>query len=366
MPRRLAYIENRRVLADSGEITTDITVRDPITALIFEVRAQNGASNNRKNLLADCIDSVELIDGSEVLMSLDGYEALAIAAYELGYLPYQLIAEEGVLTQNWFVAIPFGRYLGDVAYSFDPTRFSNPQLRFKWNLANKNAVGATGFVTGSARFTVLADIMEGAEAPSYMLTKKQHYSFVTAASGIQYIDLPTNANHRSMYIRCHEDGVGAFGNLSNVKVSADQDKFIPFDMRRTDFIRWLTTKYPPMHYKHNVITYNGQTVYFVLKQDELAIFYPSTVDTTVTGVVNGIGEETVAVYVGSSGSGTPRSIMALVHGWLPFGVAYLPWGDKNTPNSWLDVSLFRSLRLELEQSNAGGNASVVVEQVRTY
>ncbi len=366
MLHRQAYIENRRVLADSGEINVDVSIRDPITSMWFELRAQNGGTSNKASPLAACVDSIELIDGSEVLVSLNGFEALAITAYQLGHIPYQLICEEGGLYQNWFVCLPFGRFFGDPSYGFDPGRFQNPQIRFKWNLANVNAVGATGFLTGTGRFTAMADIMEGGASPGGMITRRQHYAFVPAASGALYIDLPTDRPHRAMYIRCHEDGVGAFGNISHVKVSADQDKFIPLDMRRTDFLRWLTLRYPPFHYKHNLLAANGDTVYLVTKLDEVAVYYPYLADTVVNGVVQGSGEQVVAVYTAGSGNSSDISMMALVHGWLPFGVSHIEWGDREDPNSWLNSSMFRSLRLELTQDNAGGNASVVLEQERIY
>ena len=366
MLRRISYIENRKTLADSGELVSDINVRDPITALWVELRAQNGSTYNLANLLAACVDTIEVIDGSEVLVSLDGYEALAMACYKLGYLPSQMIVETEGLYQNWFVPILFGRWLGDLAYAFDPTRFSNPQVRFKWNLAAVNAVGATGFATGKGQFTVVADVMEGAAAPAAMLIQKQHYTFTTASSGVEYIDLPTDLKHRALYIRCQENGLGQFGNISNVKVSCDQGKFIPFDMRRTDFLRWLTLRYPPIHYKHIFKAANGTTVYFVPKFLEEFAFQPEVADCVVNAPNKGIGEAAVSVYTAGSADTNYRNIWALVHGWLPFGVAYIPWGEADDPASWLDVGLFRNIRLELTQGNADGAAAVVVEQERPY
>ncbi len=366
MLRRLAYIENQKVLADSGEITSDITVRDPITALWVELRATNGGTRNLANFLAGCIDTVDIIDGSTVLVSMDGYEAFAVAAYHLGHIPYQLIAETEGLTQNCYFPILFGRWLGDEQIAFDPTRFNNPQIRFKWNLANINTVGATGFLTGTGRLTIMADIMEGAPAPGGLLMHKEHYSFTTAVSGVEYIDLPTDYPHRSLFIRSHEAGVGQMSGISNVKVSCDQGKFIPFDMRQTDFRRWLTLRYPPFHYKHLLKAANGTTVQLIPKQDEQVNYQPEVADCVVSAPNNGIGEQTLAVYTAGAADANYRNIWALVHGWLPFGTAYVPWGEYDDPASWLDASIFRSIRLELTQDNAGASAFVVVEQAKAY
>jgi len=366
MLHRLTYIENRKTLADAGEYVTDIRVPDPITGMFVEVRATNGGTSNRSNLVADVIDSIEIIDGSEVLLSLDGREALAITAYKFGYLPYQLICETDGLTQNWYFPVRFGRWWGDEQYAFDPTKFSNPQVRIKWNLANVRAVGATGFLSGSAQFTVLADVMEGAAAPVGMLTLKEHYSFTTAASGVTYVDLPTDHKLKAFYVKCHEDGLGQSANISYFKLNCNQGQYVPFDLRRTDYLRWLTLNYPPFHYKHLLKAANGDTAYFIPKLDEQVAYTPATADTVVAGANNGIGEQTLSVYVGGSASASSRNIWALVHGWLPFGVSYFPFGDEDTPSEWLDTSIFKSVRLELTNANAGAEAAVVLEQERLY
>jgi hypothetical protein len=362
----MTYIENRKVLADSGEVVTNITLRDPITALWVELRAQNGATYNKASPLAACIDSIELIDGSRVLWSLDGYEALAVGSYGLGYIPYQLVVETEGLYQNVFFPLMFGRGLGDTSLSLDPTRFSNLQVRFKWNLANVNAVGATGFVTASGRLTVMADVMEGAEAPTGLITCKEQYAFTTAASGTEYIDLPSDAPIRSIYLRSYEAAVGGLCGISNIKVNSGQGKFTPFDMGTTDLTRWLTMFYPPMHYKHLLKSANGGTSYFLLKKDEQVAYTPETGDCVVSAPNNGIGEQTLSVYTAGSGDTNQRNIWALVHGWVPVSTLYIPMGDKWDAATWFDPSIWGSNRLELTNNNAGASAYVVIEQAVQY
>jgi len=364
--RRLAYIENRKTLGDSGEVTSDILVKDPITALQFELRATNGATSNKANLVAACVDQIDVLDGSDVLVSIDGFEALATAAYRLGHIPYQLISEGPDQVQNLFVPLLFGRKIGDPEYALDPTRFINLQVRVKWNLANVAAVAATAFLTNSATLTIMADILEGAAAPKGLLTLKEHYSFASAASGVTYVDLPTDRNHRAFYVRSYEAAVGGLSNISNIKVSCDQGKFIPFDMRKTDWVRFLTTQYPPMHYKHYFFQADGATVYCVLKQDEVVAITCGWPDRNASYVNNGIGEGVVNVYGNAGVASGNQHLLALVEGWLPFATAYQPWGDPQDPASWLNAGMFDSIRLELTNSGAGGTGFVVVEQERLY
>jgi len=366
MLRRQTFLENSKVLADSGEITSDIWLRDPITALWVELRAQNGGTYNLANTLAGCIDSIEVIDGSNVLLSLDGYEAFAIGAYRQGHFGQQLIAETEDVYQNCFFPIFFGRWFGDEVLALDPTHFNNLQVRFKWNLANVNAVGATGFLTGTGRLNILADVMEGATPPVGVVTYKEHYSFTTGDSGVEYVDLPTDYPHKALYIRSYEAGVGGLSNISNIKVSCDQGKFVPLDMSKSNFLRWLSLRQQPFNYKQALKVTNGTTAYFVTKYLEEVAYQPEVADCICNAPNSGIGEQTVLLHTAGVADTAYRNVGAFVHGFLPYSTAYMPWGEYDDANTWLNPSLFRSIRLELTQDGAGGSAFVVVEQVRPY
>ena len=366
MNQRQAYIANRAVLADSGEMVTDISLRDPITALWVEMRAQNGATYNKASFMASCIKTVELIDGSDVLVSLDGYEAFALGCYHLGYIPYNLVCESGSLYQNCFFPIFFGRWLGDDQMSLDATKFSNLQLRFKWDLAAVNAVGATGFLSGSGRLTVMATVMEGAGAPSGYLAARQHYNFTTAASGTTYIDLPTDYPLKALYLRSYKAASGGVAGISNVKVNCGQGKFVPVDMGVTDLVRWLTMFYPPMHYKQLVVAANGNTCYWLLKKDEVIQLQGTVADTVITAVQQGVGETALIITTAGSADSTQREIDALVEGWLPVSTAYLPFGDPTDPGSYFNPTPWGNVRLELTNSEASAASYVVLEQAKPY
>jgi hypothetical protein len=364
--RRHTYIENRRVLADSGEITVDINVRDPITSIWLEVRATNGATYNKNNSLASCIDSVDLIDGGNVLWSLDGYELLALTAYRLGFIPYNLVEEIPGNTQNLSVCLMFGRWFGDTEYSFDPAQFSNPQIRFKWNLANVNAVGATGYVSGTGRLTIFADVMEGAASPQAMIVAKELYAFTTAASGDETIDMPIDKRLKGLLVRSASNSGGGLYGISQLKLSGDNDKFIPFDMRKTDFQRWLTLKAKPFSYKHNFVSANGGTLYPILKQDEGVSLIGEIADLVLEYTNHGIGNGTVTIYTAGSADTAQRNLYGVVTGWMPYASGYIELGEWDDPSTWLDATVFKKLKLILTQDAASSSAFVVVEQEHVY
>ena len=96
MLHRFTYLEKDVALGNSGEKTVNINVRDPITALWLEMRCANGTTRNQYYPLHRCVTDIEVIDGSDVLYSLDGYQAWAVACADLGFAPLQEHHDEPV------------------------------------------------------------------------------------------------------------------------------------------------------------------------------------------------------------------------------------------------------------------------------
>lgn len=366
MNRRYAYIENRRVLTDSGEITSDVAIKDPITSIFIEFRATNGASGNKANLLAKCVTSVELIDGGRTLFSLTGMQLASQTYYHRGYIPYTLITEVPSNVQNLVGELQFGRWHGDTVYAFDPSRFSNPQLRIKWNLAAVRAVAATAFATGTMTFTAIADVMEGAAQPQAMLTVKQHYSFTTAASGDETIEVPTDQRLKALMVQSIGTSEGGLCGISNLKLTGDEDKLVVFDMRKTDLQRLITLKNPPFVYKHLFYAKDGDTLYPILKQDESVALTVDAGDDTLGYLNYGIGSGALDLTVGGSSDGAENVINGEVQGFSPYNMAWIDLGEFDDPSMWMDTTSFRRLRLKLTQDVVSSAAAVVIEQEYVY
>lgn len=363
---RKTYLESRTVLANAGERTTDVNVLDPVTVLGVEFRCANGATSNIANLMADCIEAIEVIDGSNVLYSLDGHEALAMACPQLGRMPDQLVSETPLVTQNLLVPIMFGRYVGDTELSFDPTRFKNPQVRIKWNLATNQAVGTAGFATGGLRYTLLAHVMEGAPAPRGFLMHKQHYTYTTAA-GVEYIDLPNDYPYRGLLLRGDLAAYALYSVISRLKLNCDAGKFVPFDMRMTDLMRANSMLYGPYSYQHGLYVSDDTTVFFILKYDERLAFTMYSLDDCVFRYTNeSMGEG--KLYVDSTGSAetTDYVVKAAVSGYSPFRTIYLPFGRQDDPADWFPAPQFGSVRLEATGAVAAGTGYVCLSQERAY
>ncbi len=366
MNRRQTYIENRRVLTDSGVIVSQVNVRDPITTLYFEVRATNGATNNKANPIPLNVQSIELLDGANVLASLTGPQAFAYGCYKAAHVPYMMVDEFPGSTQTLAFKLMFGRWPGDTAYALDPSKFDNLQLRLTWNLATVRAVGATGFVTGSGLFTVVADVMEGAPTPQAMLSAKQHYQFVTVAGATTYIDLPTDRRLRAILIRSAANLWGGFPGISRVKLTADQDKFIVVDQRLDEIVGEMTSKNPLFGYKHSFHARNADTLFPLMKYDEQVNLEGYQGDTVHLYTNNGAGFGTFNQLTGGAADANDRSYAGWVFGSFPMHTAHIDLGEWDDPQTWLDATLYKSLQLQLTQDQNAGAASVVIEQEKVY
>lgn len=364
---RNTYLENSLTLGDSGERTVDLNIIDPMTVLLVKLLVQNGATTNKHNPVHDCIDTIEVIDGSTVLYSLDGKQALALAANQLKAMPEQLFSALGGDYQTAVIPIMFGRFIGDREFAFDPTKFVNPQLRIKWNLANTNAVGATGFLSGAARLTVIAQIMEGAPAPRAMLMAKEVYTW-TSAVGSEYIDLPRDYVYQGLMFRSHLAAYHPYGIVSNVRLNCDAGKVVPFDMEVIDLLEVLKQTQPRFNYRISDHLANQNTFYSVLeeKEDVQMIYEGAAVDVVVGYQNYEYGSQLVTIYRAGAAEPNSMNIGVAVHGYCPFGYIYVPFGDPNAPADWFQARTFGSVRFEATGIVAAGSCALALVQERPY
>jgi len=363
MLHRYTYLEKDLVLADAGEKTVDITVRDPVTCIWVEVRNVNGASYNHHNPVHASISSIELIDGSDVIYSLDGYQAWALACANLGFAPLQKFSALGGDVQSMAIPIMFGRKFGDTQFALDPTRFRNLQLRVKYDFGTASA---TTFVTLNGTLTVIAEVMEGAPAPSALLMAKEQYTW-TSAVGTEYIALPTNQPYRGLMYRSHLDAYHPFGIVSTLKMSCDAGKYTPIDLDVEDLLFLQMLKQPKLNYRISDHLQNGSTFYSYLEELEDVSMNVEQVgyDTTVGYCNYEYGSRLVVMYTAGSAAGYVN-IGAHVHGFCPFGYIYIPFGDQAEPSDWFPAPVFGSIRLEAKGIVASGACNLVLVQERPY
>lgn len=361
MKYRLSTLFSRKTYAANATEVIDVNVSDPISQLIIELAVTGVGDVSTAHAIA-CLTKVELVDGSDVLYSLSGYEAEAVDIYH-----------NKVIRSNWnpyltgldvqrFFAINFGRKLWDPELAFDPKKFSNPQLKLTLDIdAGGNASTSNKLQVWAAMFD------EKMITPMGFLMHKEVKDYTMAASGHEYTDLPVDHPYRKLFLRCQYPGTEPDQLVDNVKLSEDQDKRIIFDHGTADLFRTIAAENPLLTelIMHPITT--AQTSRYCT---------PTTrVNGTISQWAATAAANGLSFYDGDGGrfkviaSTNAVNAQSVVSGWLPHGTWEIPFGDQHDPEDWFDPSGLRALRLDVKAA-AGASASntlqVFLQQLRTY
>lgn len=365
---RIAVLEDDTTLADDGTKNVDIDLRDPISELEVHFSAQNYSDGNQANHPHDCMSKVELVDGSEVLWSLSFIKGQAVNFWEIGKMPVFNVTEWASDGARDSVHLRFGRGPEDRELAFLADRFLNPQLKLTWDLATVRAVGSTGFTTGSGGLTVIARTNPHAvNAKGFLMTKDVH-SWTTVASGDESVDLPRDYPYRLMVVRSYEAGNDFRENLSNLKLTCDQDKDIIFDIHPDRLSELMHIQYGPAYEHGKIYRANSDTVYChvwepfevsIQNRDDYVDFHMSHY-WSANFILRSWNHNT-----GAFESGDKRGWYT-VTGQYPHCTVGYPFGDQKVIEEWFDPKPYGAIKLKCTQADAGAAASVILQQYRPY
>lgn len=185
----------REVLRDAVSMTfaqtyeLDLPKDGQLGSLVLYISStQNGypfLSTVAKWRLIDYISKIEVIgDGSEVIKSLDGREALAAAFYDDGQEPPSMWRTYSNTPHRQWIPIHFGRHLMDELYGLDLSRFDQVTLKVT------NDATSTQFTT-DIKITVIAYwLREALGAFGGYFRDEVWKSWLPVAAATEYSDLP--------------------------------------------------------------------------------------------------------------------------------------------------------------------------------
>ena len=137
--------------------------------------------------LIEYIPKIEVIaDGSTVIKSLDGVEALAAAFYDDGRLPVGLWRTYATTPQRQWIPIHFGRFLQDELYGMDLSKFNQVQLKVT------NDASATEFATDITANIFAYFLREGGDFAAGYFREELWNSWLPVAGETKYNDLPVS------------------------------------------------------------------------------------------------------------------------------------------------------------------------------
>ena len=305
------------------------------------------------------VSKVEIVSGSDVLLSLSGQEIEAKMFYDYKNGPsYEREFRNGI--ENYLTLdLLFGRRLWDKQLAFDPKKFKNPQLKITHN----KALG--GSLPDAATLEVFADVFdEKVVSPIGYIMPKEFHTFTSPSSAAnEYIDLPRDHIIKRIMLMTSKADSWWENLVTSVTISENNDKRKPIDHNGGDLVSMVLSKYP--EYRELVVdTIRGtgpQSMY--ITPTESAYVFLSSIGLGAAGFLETNAERTGG-YQTIEANDT-HTFRAMVAGYLPHGCLPLDFGDPEDLDDWYDVTKLGSVKL-IPKTSGSVTFNVITEQLRKY
>ena len=358
MKMRLAKILDAKTYTADEVAVININLSEPISAIFIEAKPLNNGNTPTAHPVV-AIPKVEIVDGSNVLHSLSGAEIQARSFYTLGKFAENVLDYINDEYCTVPLVIPFGRFIGDPLFALDPARYKQPQLRITVD------IGAGASACDALILDIDAWVFdEKSINPQGFLCAKEYYKYSLVSSAIEDIDLPRDRKIRGIYINSLYTGKYPYEQFNSVKISEDNDRRIPYDVKTSHYIKFLAAKHGKLyeHLAHLVDT-NGIAAYVAAAYEAFA--------------VGNARDATAAYFAQTGGNGGTVTLKGnaavifhgIVSGLCPHGSVLYPFGDLNEPDDWYDTTKLGSLKLKITAGSSVGASStcqVVTEEVEPY
>lgn len=345
--------------ADATEVI-DLNVADPISQLIIQMGGVYVGDVATAHAIA-CLKKVELVDGSDVLYSLSGYEAEAVDIYHNKQMRSNWNAYLTTLGCDRTVVINFGRKLWDPDFAFDPKQFKNPQLKISLD------IDAGGNAPSSIHISVLAAMFDQKMvSPRGFLMHKEIKEYPMASAAHEYTDMPVDFPYRKLFVRAMTVGAEPSAIIEKIKLSEDQDKRIIIDHAGYEILRSIAANNPQLIEQIMfAVTTATKYVFTTVSERAIATFVPWAAAAATNSVASyGSAGGRMAVIASAAGNAA-----AIVAGWAPHGVYEIPFGDQDDPDDWFEVAGIGSLKLDIKAwsgRSSSDTVQVFLQQLRNY
>ncbi len=347
--------------ADKVEVI-NIDQKDPISELMIAAQLYQSAAGSMTLHPVAAIKKIELVDGSDVLVSLSGLQAEAIDWYShKGFRPGNWNA---ALAGNYmvrYIGINFGRYLWDEKYAFDPKKYSNPQLKVTMD------IDGGGLTQTYVKLQIIANSFDAkAISPVGFLSPVEVASKALAASSHVYYDLPTDLAIRRLFIRCQTAGTEPNQLLNNFKLGENGYKTVPFDMSTEDLTAMLLAKYGRVMEEYLFVpTTSNRYLMIAPSSKVMATGNPwgTTAATNDITLYDGDGGRLKTILT------TACNAQIKVVGCHPHCMWCLPFGDESKDDDWYEMTDINKLQLDVTATSGAASTDfgeVMVEQVKKY
>jgi len=348
-------------LGSAGTRTIPLNVKDPISRIEFLYKPTLVNSAMLAALPVN-ISKIELVDGSDVLHSLNGRQNQALCLYDRRMGTLNSSVTSGGVEASCVMGIDFGRYLYDPQLAFLPSKFDNPTIRVTHDRALVDAD-----VAAHTLQVVAHCFDEKVVNPIGYLTAREHVSHVFASDGAKEdFDLPVDLVLRQIMVRAWHTGVDPLTVATHFRLSEDNDKRIPFDMELDDYYQRMKGTWKPIEeIIADYVNDNGDYYKYVTPTDHWV---------SVAAIPNGV-DDPIKTEGGSQGGYVRWECLntawstAHVMGYLPHHCIQIPFGNPQDIDDWYDTTKVGDLKARITSGanyGAGSEVQVCVQQMRRY
>jgi len=368
MRTRDGVVEYQKVLSDSGTLIKDMDMVDPVSALYLEFQGTNGTTSNPDNFISDVITKIEIVDGSDVLYSLNLAQLEALHFFKLKQTPVLFPSDWPGGVQRHGCLLLFGRRLWDQRFAMDFRVYKNPQLKITSNLGAIRAAAADGaFVSGTLLATIVAKIMEEVPAPAEYLMAKQIDSFTSVTSGDKRVDMPTDHVYRMLMGRFWVEGEDLIDVITKIKMTCNVDKFIPFERYTKQLDAEALAQFGLIEYKHDHKQAYSEAWRVIPNMEPWASLVSRDPSVPLDWVQYAQWSSQILTEQYTAAGvldGTARRVTSWTHGHAPHACLPVPFGDMDLPETWFDPTPYKKIELVLSQGKAA-TCEICLEQVRS-
>ena len=360
MKYRIAEVYPLTALATSAaSLPIPLNLSDVISALCFEYRVTRVADAMIEHPAAN-IKNISLVDGSDVLFSMTGKEAQALAFWDKSVQTYSYLSGQATVQSSLLIPVNFGRKLWDKSLGLDPKKFRNPTINISYDPALHGAADTVHQLSVQAMC-----FDEVQPSPVGFLSSKTYATPAWVASGVWAADvlLPTDYNIRKLVIRGYLAANYVQNVINHIKITEDNDKKIPIDHDVSTLqkvLDLLQDKY-------------SETLSINLTSGGLSVYCAPSYNMRIAGMELAADKTAYLALVNPKipvilTTSTNVQGQYEISGNLPHSTIMVPFGDQDDMSDWYDTSKVGKLALRMKGGSAGstGVVSVVTQQLRTY
>lgn len=365
MNYRDATVLAEESLGAAATKTIDLNIQDLISRIdiSYKITLEDYAM---LAALATPITKIELVDGSDILHSMNGRQNQALCIYDrrVPTMNHDIIASGA--GSHATLGIDFGRFLYDPELAFDPKKFRNPQLKITHNRALLSAATTTHSIEIHAQC-----FDEKTISPIGFLVAREHHVWTPSTENeYGYVDLPTDMVIRQLLLRPYLTQVNPTNVVDYFKLSEDNDKRIPFDLELTSYVKRMhgvwqklqegcgDTCWDTAVIKKYVTPTEEETNWLAMQMTGAASTYCPSLGAVITGG-----------YVEMISSTSGVNYQGIVSGYIPHHCIQFPFGRQDQIDDWYDVTRLGSLKARMQAAascSTTSEVSLILQQLRRY